>query len=104
MNVQQRIEGKVRTVLAPQHCELINESRNHGVPAGSETHFKLLVVSRQFEGKTLIDRHRIVYGLLEAEMQGGVHALSVQAYTPEEWLAYQPSRKSPPCMGGSKNE
>ncbi|MBY0369159.1 BolA family transcriptional regulator [bacterium] len=103
MTIQQRIDGKIRSVFAPQVCELINESRNHGVPPGSETHFKLLVVSKTFEGKTLVDRHRLIYGLLEPEMKGGVHALALQAYTPDEWLAYQTNRKSPPCLGGSKN-
>ena len=102
MSLKERIEGKIRAVLEPQHYELVNESGNHAVPKGSETHFKLLVVSKQFEGRSLVLRHRMVYSLVEQEMKDGVHALALQTYTPEEWVAYQPDRKSPPCLGGSK--
>ena len=100
MTLKQRIEGKVKSVLDPQHWELNNESGNHNVPKGSETHFKLLVVCKAFAGKSLIDRHRMVYSLVDQELKDGVHALALQTYTPEEWLQYQPTRKSPPCAGG----
>ncbi len=102
MTIKQRIEEKLRAVLQPKHSEVVNESGNHNVPKGSETHFKVLVVSGAFGGKSLLERHRMVYSVLDHEMKGGVHALTLQTYTPEEWLAYQPERKSPPCLGGSK--
>ena len=53
MSVQQRIETKIRTALAPSHLEVINESHKHSVPPGSESHFKLVIVSPTFEGKPL---------------------------------------------------
>lgn len=102
MTVKQRIETKIKSVFAPQHIEVLNESDNHAGPKGRETHFKLLLVAKGFSGKTLIERHRMVYGLLDEEMKNGVHALALQTYTPEEWVQYQTNRKSPPCAGGEK--
>ena len=102
MSIKQRIEAKIRSVLQPQHFEVENESGNHAVPPGSETHFKVLIVSAAFLGKSLLDRHRMIYALVEEERASGVHALALHTYTPEEWLAYQPNRKSPPCLGGTK--
>ena len=68
-----------------------DESYQHaghsGNPSGSadaETHFKIEVVSHEFEGKSLIMRHRLVYGLLDAELKGGVHALALKTKTPDE--------------------
>lgn len=102
MTLKERIELKVKTVLQPEHFELVNESDNHNVPKGSETHFKLLLVARAFQTKALLERHRMVYALVDQELKDGVHALTLQTYTPEEWIAYQPNRKSPPCLGGEK--
>lgn len=101
MTVKQRIEAKVKSLLDPQHLEVVNESGNHNVPQGSESHFKLLVVSKGFAGKSLVDRHRMIYGLLEQELKAGLHALALHTYTPEEWIGYQSSKKSPPCQGGT---
>ena len=51
--VQETIEKKVRESLDPVHLEVINESHMHSVPPGSESHFKVVVVSSKFEGKQL---------------------------------------------------
>ena len=51
--------------LAPQHIELINESMSHaGYFEGKESHFKLTIVSDAFEGKRLVGRHQLIYGLV----------------------------------------
>ena len=90
--------------LQPQYLELINESMNHaGYFEGKESHFKLTVVSEAFEGKRLVARHRLVYGLVNALLtsQGGhVHALAIHAYTPTEWQGQSPN--SPLCAGQNK--
>jgi BolA protein len=104
MVVKTRIEAKLRSLFDPQHLEVTNESANHHVPKGSETHFKVLVVTRNFEGKPLVQRHRMVYSLLEQEMKEGVHALALHTYTPEEWVVYQGDRKSPVCQGGKNKD
>jgi BolA protein len=106
MVVQQRIEEKLRATLSPSVLDVINESSNHSVPKGSETHFKVVVVSAAFEGKMPLARHRLVYGALDEEMakKPGIHALSIVAKTPEEWARDEAVRESPECLGGSKAE
>ena len=105
MKIQTSIEGKIADSLKPIHLEVINESDNHNVPPGSESHFKVTVVSDQFNGKMLIARHRIINQLLAEELAGGVHALSMHTYTAEEWdEKNNQTRQSPPCLGGAKRE
>ena len=104
MTIQQSIQSKLTGALSPTHLEVINESRNHNVPPGSESHFKVVVVSGQFEGKMLLARHRTINSILADELNNGVHALSLYTATPAEWEAKNGSvAKSPPCLGGSKN-
>ena len=99
--MQQTIEQKLRA-LEPQVCIVENESRMHNVPADAESHFKVTIVAQQFEGDAPLARHRRVYQLLADELAGGVHALAVHAFTPDEWRAKnQTSVDSPPCLGGS---
>jgi stress-induced morphogen len=102
VRIQQQIEGKLRQQLAPIVLEVVNESSKHSVPAGSETHFKVTVVSRAFEGKALVERHRLVYTVLDDEMRGGVHALTITSRTPAEWEKNGAVTASPRCLGGSK--
>jgi stress-induced morphogen len=102
VSVQDAIVDKLSTALLPVHLEVDNESHQHSVPAGSETHFKVIVVSAGFEGMSRVARHRRVHGLLAEELSGGVHALSVIAKTPGEWAASNDVPASPQCLGGSK--
>lgn len=102
MSTGETIEAKLREALSPSHLEVHNESGMHNVPAGSETHFKVVVVSEAFEGQSPVARHRKVYALLDAELKAGVHALSVQAHTPSQWADRPEAHASPPCLGGSK--
>jgi len=104
MEKQLAIEGKVRAAFAPLVLEVINESKNHSVPPGSETHFKLVVVSRAFEGVGRVERHRLVHAALAELLAGGVHALTITARTPAEWATAEGAvvAASPPCLGGSK--
>ena len=99
-SLAQRIDRKLREGLAPAHLEVLNESGMHNVAPGSETHFRVLVVSDRFEGKPLVQRHRLVYGLLEQERADGVHALAMRTLTPEEFGVDASPGESPPCMGG----
>jgi BolA protein len=96
------IESKLGEALHPVHLEVVNESNMHNVPPGSETHFKVLVVSPDFEGLGLVDRHRKVNETLRVELAGGVHALSIRALTPSQWSASNEEFASPKCLGGSK--
>lgn len=102
MTMQSRIQDKIQTALQPDMMQLLNESHNHNVRPGSESHFKLTVVSALFDGKTPVKRHQMIYGLLAEELRGGVHALALHLYTPSEWQATGQAPASPPCLGGSK--
>ena len=99
MQVQAGIKQKVQAALAPVHLEVLNESHMHSVPKNSETHFKVVVVSEQFEGKRLLARHRAINGLLADELAGGVHALALHTFTPSEWQARKGALESPNCRG-----
>lgn len=102
MGLQTRIEEKLRAALAPTVLEVENESGMHAVPPGSETHFRVVVVSPAFDGRSLVERHRLVYEALGDELRAGVHALAITSKSPSEWERSPVALKSPPCMGGSK--
>ncbi len=103
MSVQQTIDTKLRAGLAPSHLEVINESHRHNVPAGSESHFKVVAVAEAFAGERLIQRHRRINALLADELAGGVHALSLHTLTPDEWAARGGAvAASPECRGGHR--
>jgi acid stress-induced BolA-like protein IbaG/YrbA len=55
------------------------------VETDDDTHFAALIVAPQFAGKRMIQRHQLVYAALGERMGREIHALSIQAYTPEEW-------------------
>lgn len=102
MNIQETIEHKLEQ-LNPDHIEVLNESHAHNVPPGSESHFKVTLVTEAFEGKMLLARHRMINELLAAELAGAVHALSLHTLTPVEWTARSGAiPDSPRCLGGSK--
>lgn len=84
-----RIKEKLERELSPVAIEVEDISYQHAGHAGvrgsdGETHFNVKVVSKEFEGKSLVKRHRLVYGLLQDELQSGLHALSIVAKTPSE--------------------
>lgn len=102
--VENAIRLKLTNALQPECLEVHNESHMHAVPPGSESHFRVLVVSSQFEGLPLIKCHRMVNEALKEELSSCIHALAIQAKTPEQWKRNSTLAKSPPCMGGSKGD
>ena len=68
--VEGRITSKLEAAFSPTHLEVLNESAAHNVPRGSETHFKVIVVSEGFAGVGPLDRHRLVNGALADELAG----------------------------------
>ncbi len=100
MTVQATIEGKLQHAFSPSFMELLNESHLHKGPPGRESHFKLVLVSSDFVGKRLLQRHRLVNQLLTDELAGEVHALALHTYTPDEWQSrQQQSPLTPNCRG-----
>lgn len=103
MSVADAIESKIRQDLSVAHLSVENESHKHSVPANSETHFKLVLVSEDFQGLMPVRRHQRLYQVLSQELAGPVHALALHTYTPAEWRAQGGDvADSPDCLGGSK--
>lgn len=96
------IESKLKAGLALEHMELVNESYKHNVPEGAQSHFKVLLVSSDFDKKTPIMRHRMVHTILDEELkqEGGIHALSIDAKTPAQYAKSPDIHKTPACAGG----
>ncbi|NBY20322.1 BolA family transcriptional regulator [bacterium] len=104
MSVKEIITRKLEEAFNPQSLEVINESHQHSVAPGSETHFKLVIVSEKFEGMPPVQRHRTIFELLKKEMENGIHALAIHPMTPQELQKKNLDElKSPPCLGGSKS-
>lgn len=102
MTIQRQIETKL-LALSPLHLEVENESSKHSVPSGSESHFKVTIVTKQFDSMPLIERHRWINDLLHEELRGPLHALSIHAYTEVDWQRrFGRVPMTPPCLGGSK--
>jgi BolA family transcriptional regulator, general stress-responsive regulator len=103
MSMQQQIQQKISDTLACKHLNVINESHMHS--AGTESHFKVIVVSEEFAGKRLLQRHREINEILKDELANHIHALAIHTYTPEEYAEHNgEAPDSPACMGGSKSE
>ncbi len=97
------IETKLHNAFTPDYLQVINESYMHNVPPGSESHFKVVIVSREFEGLRLIARHRKVNQVLTEELQDSLHALSIHTFTQSEWeLREGLIPETPDCLGGNK--
>ena len=101
MTIQQLIEAKLTAALSPTVLEVINESHMHRVEPGSESHFKVVIVSEQLAGQRLLARHRQVNAVLADELAGAIHALALHTYTEQEWLQREQAPKTPSCV--SKN-
>ena len=79
------IEQRLRTALAPEQLKIVDDSAAHIGHAGAREggHFTVHITSTAFIGKTLIQRHRLVNAAVADLMQREIHALSIQARTPE---------------------
>ena len=90
MSVADRIKEKLLIALRPTRLDVINESELHAghrtSPGTGDSHFRVLVVSAAFTGKSRVERHRIVNDLLKDELAGGVHALALSTLAPGEPL------------------
>ena len=104
MTVAAIIEQKLLDAFQPSHLDVINESNNHNVPPGSESHFKVVIVAEAFENERLIKRHRLVNGVLSQELAEKIHALAIHTYTAKEWQEQYADNtpSSPNCLGGGK--
>ena len=88
MSARDTITNKLNEAFAPQSLDVSDESHLHeghaGHRPGGETHFRVYIVSPAFEGKSRIDRQRMINTLLAAELAGSVHALAMKVLAPGE--------------------
>ena len=102
MKIQQQIEQTLQEAFTPVFLEVINESDGHNVPKGSESHFKVVIVSDDFVNTSRIQRHKMIYSVAATEVER-VHAFSVSAFDISEWSIKKGDvTQSPPCLGGEK--
>ncbi len=88
MSAEQRIREKLMVALEPVRLDVVNESELHAghrsSPGTGESHFRILIVSPKFDGKSRIARHRLVNEALAEELAGPIHALALTTYAPDE--------------------
>ena len=97
------LKKKLDAIFQSHHLEIIDESEQHNVPKGSESHFKIIIVSKQFNGLRQLQRHRLVFDAIKEETPI-IHAISLFTLTIEEWDSRgQSVVESPKCRGGSES-
>ncbi|MBN9603620.1 MAG: BolA family transcriptional regulator [Afipia felis] len=88
MTVRDTIAKKLTDALHPESLSVVDESHLHeghaGHRPGGQTHFRVYIVSRAFEGKSRVERHRMINALLADDLAGGVHALALKTQAPGE--------------------
>jgi BolA protein len=88
MSLETRMREKLIAALRPSRLVLVNESHLHeghaSSPATGESHFRVLIVSEAFAGKSRLERHRLVNDAVSVELGDGVHALAIKACAPDE--------------------
>lgn len=91
MNMAEKIAAILRQTLAATEVTVEDESALHTGHAGAASgggHFRVTVISPQFEGKSLVARHRMVYAALASEMQHAIHALALTTLTPSQHASH----------------
>lgn len=88
MTIESRMREKLMISLRPTRLDVVNESHLHAghrsSPGTGQSHFRVLIVSEAFSGKSRVERHRMVNDLLSDELKNGVHALAIKACAPDE--------------------
>lgn len=87
MNHATLIETRLREAFAPSKIEVRDDSRHHAGHEGAKGgggHFVVRIVSPQFQGKSSVQRHQMIYRALGEMMKQEIHALGIQAFAPDE--------------------
>ena len=81
MSVKDTLTAKLTAKVAPAFLDVIDESNKHfghaGWREGGETHFRVRIATRHFDGLSRVAQHRLVMETLDAELKGRVHALAI---------------------------
>jgi len=98
MSRKKRIEEILTEKFIPKELTVTDFSHQHSVPDGSESHIEVYIISSEFNGLSLVQKHRKIYQVLNQEMSSGLHALKLQVMGTEE---KPEERTAPPkCKGG----
>lgn len=93
MPAEQIMRERLMVELEPIRLDIVNESHMHAghrsSPGTGESHFRLLIVSPKFTGRSRVERHRMVNAALADLLQGRVHALAIRALAPDESITEQ---------------
>lgn len=88
MSAEARLREKLMVALEPIRLDIINESEMHAghrsSPGTGESHFRILIVSEAFAGKSRVDRHRMVNDILGEDVGRRIHALALSTFAPGE--------------------
>jgi BolA family transcriptional regulator, general stress-responsive regulator len=81
-----QLRAALERALAPRSLEIVDDSARHAGHAGARSgaHFRVTLVADAFRGRSLLERHRLVYDAVAPLLAGSVHALNIVARTPEE--------------------
>lgn len=96
------IEQRMRADFDPVAIDLVDESAMHAGHTGAASgggHYRMRIVSPRFAGLSRIARHRLVYHSLSDLMRLAIHALSIEALTPDEAAAASPASSSAALAG-----
>ena len=96
MIIYETIIDSLNSEFAVEHLFLEYESSMHNVPPNSESHFKLVIISNNFNDMSNVQRHQAVYSALNNVMNK-IHALSIQAFTIDEFKNNPVIIESPDC-------
>ena len=103
--IEKIITEKLAGEFNAEVLQVTNESYMHSVPAGSESHFKVVLVTEQFAGKRQVQRHQAIYAVLAEELAGPIHALALHTYSCAEWAESQgQAPDSPKCLRANKSQ
>ena len=94
--IESQIVNTLKTSMDLRSLKIINESFMHNVPEGSESHFKVVIVSQDFFNLTMIQRHKLVYKKLD-NLMAKIHALSIHAFDEDEFKLNPIILDSPEC-------
>lgn len=85
-NRVEMIRNQLDTTFSPQSLDIIDDSHKHAGHAAAQGggHFSVKIIADDFDGKSLIQRHRMIYTALEQMMKTDIHALSINALSPNE--------------------
>lgn len=88
MSLAEQIEARLRAELTPENLVVLNESAAHhghaSSPRTGSSHFRVRITAERFRNLSLVEQHRLVYGILAEELRAGVHALALETRAPDD--------------------